>query len=351
MGLIYNTVCREQQKCSACWFCINFLDSRLFFRLPAVPPAPRLIDRTAAQSRALRRASVAGGGNEYLNMPLSERPTLATTRNTHHPGVRLKALRLALGITTRGVEEYSRRIARLANNKAFLVPHSSLSELEKPTSDPPSIYKLFSLCVIYRVSFRELLDIYGLPVEDISRFQTEIQLSQTHLISSDAHDLNARVSFPVKIDPDINLSETHLLSRIVQAWRQIPLAFLQRFGMKKSVFGYIGMQDFTLYPYIRPGSIVQIDDRETKIQPGGWDTNFDRPIYFLQLRDGFACGWCQLDGSHLSIIPFSAARWPVRRLHFPNDVDIVGRVVGVAMTLPSSNRKAISEIPGRRRST
>ncbi|PYU69764.1 MAG: hypothetical protein DMG49_12510 [Acidobacteria bacterium] len=280
-------------------------------------------------------------------MPSSNRQTILTARNSNYPGVRIKALRLALGITTRGVEEYSRRISRLAGNKAFLIPHSSLSEMEKPGAEPPGICKLFSLCVIYRVSFRDLLDIYGLNLEEIPRWQMEIQLPQTHLISPDVHDLNRRVTFPVKINPELDLSETHLLSRMVQAWGEIPLAFLQHVGIKKRLYGYVGMKDFTLHPFIPPGSLVQIDDRDTRIQSRGWETNFDRPIYFLQLREGFACGWCQVDGGNLSIIPFSASRWPVRRFPFPGDVDVVGRVTGVAMSLTSHRPKVLSDIADR----
>ena len=129
-------------------------------------------------------------------MPSSDRQTILTARISNYPGVRIKALRLALGITTRGVEEYSRRISRLADNKAFLIPHSSLSEMEKPGAEPPGICKLFSLCVIYRVSFRDLLDIYGLNLEEIPRWQMEIQLPQTHLISPDVRDSNRRIAFP-----------------------------------------------------------------------------------------------------------------------------------------------------------
>ncbi len=280
-------------------------------------------------------------------MPSPNRPTMLATRNPNYPGVRIKALRLALGITTRGVEDYSRRIARLGGNKAFLIPHSSLSEMEKPGAEPPGIYRLFSLCVIYRLSFRELLEIYGLDLNEITRLQMEIQLPQTHLISPDVHDLNRRIAFPEKINPELDVSETHLLSRMVQTWGEIPLAFLQHLGIKKRLYGYIGMKDFTLHPFIPPGSLVQIDDRDTRIQSRGWETNFDRPIYFLQLREGFACGWCQVDGGNLSIIPFSASRLTVRRFQFPGDVDVVGRVTGVAMSLTAHRRKVVSDISDR----
>jgi len=56
---------------------------------------------------------------------------------------------------------------------------------------------------------------------------------------------------------------------------------------------------------------------------------------------------CQVDGGNLSIIPFSASRLTVRRFQFPGDVDVVGRVTGVAMSLTAHRRKVVSDISDR----
>jgi hypothetical protein len=54
-----------------------------------------------------------------------------------------------------------------------------------------------------------------------------------------------------------------------------------------------------------------------------------------------------VDGGNLSIIPFSASRLTVRRFQFPGDVDVVGRVTGVAMSLTAHRRKVVSDISDR----
>jgi hypothetical protein len=61
--------------------------------------------------------------------------------------------------------------------------------------------------------------------------------------------------------------------------------------------GYIGMEDRTLDPIIRPGSFVQIDSRERTIPPLNWHDDFDRPIFFFELRDRYICSWCELYGT------------------------------------------------------
>lgn len=35
----------------------------------------------------------------------------------------------------------------------------------------------------------------------------------------------------------------------------------------------------------RPLSFVQIDPRQNRIKSGNWQNEFDRPIYFIELRD------------------------------------------------------------------
>jgi hypothetical protein len=42
-----------------------------------------------------------------------------------------------------------------------------------------------------------------------------------------------------------------------------------------------------MFPIIRPGSIVQIDQNQRKVLPRGWKDEDDGPIYFVELRGGF----------------------------------------------------------------
>jgi hypothetical protein len=92
------------------------------------------------------------------------------------------------------------------------------------------------------------------------------------------------------------------------------------------------MEDYTLYPHIRPGSLVQIDARQTKIKKD-WQNEFDRPIYFVDLRDTYMCSWCEVDGNQLVLIPSPQLRRPSKHVRYPGDADVVGRVTVVTMPL------------------
>ena len=244
----------------------------------------------------------------------------------------LKDLRNGLGITIRQVEEYSRRIADAEENEEFFISNAWLTQIENKQSIP-SIYKLYSLSTIYRIRFTDLLGIFGIDLERISHHQALLPLPETHLTQLAVYDEERPVSFPVRFDPGFSVEKTNLLSRMVEIWGEIPIALIQHLDLRKSLYGYIGLTDYSLYPIFRPGSFVQIDDRQTKVLKPPWRSEFERPVYFVELRNGYACSWCELQGKNLILIPHPLSGRAIRQFAYPHDAEIVGRVTAVAMRI------------------
>ncbi len=155
----------------------------------------------------------------------------------------------------------------------------------------------------------------------------------THLIGSILDTPGQTIVLPQELRNNVELTRTNLVSRMFESWEEIPVSLLQQMDLRKKLCGYIGLEDYTLYPHIRPGSFVEIDARMNKVRSGGWQNEFDRPIYFVELRDGYACSWCELDNHHLILIPCPQSRSQVRQLRYPMDADIVGRVTAVTMRI------------------
>jgi hypothetical protein len=255
---------------------------------------------------------------------------------------------MALGISGRDVQTHSRLIARTQGNQKYYISHSSLIDIEN-SSRTPGVHKLFTLSALFRINFIDLLLLFGIDLDQINTARLAVKLPKTHLVPSEIYDGERRVSFPVRFDPGARIEETNLLSRMVQTWGEIPIAFVQNLGIRKFLYGFIGMDDYTLYPMIRPGAFVQVDDQETKIEPDPGENEFERPIYFFQLRDGYACGWCRLDDKMLSIIPHSLSRVQSRQFNYPDDIDVVGRVVAVAMPLRRKPGRSSLSAPDTKR--
>ena len=247
-------------------------------------------------------------------------------------GNQLRELRSRLGVTTREVEELSKRIAVESENEEFYISNAWLTQIENRNS-VPSIYKLFSLSVIYRTKFTDLLAAFGVLLDETMRYQLSTPLQNTHLATLEAPASGKFMNFPVRFDRGFNLEKTNLLSRMVEMWGEVPISFIQKLDMRHCQYGYIGTDDSSMYPLLRPGSFVQIDSHVNRTHPSSWRTEFDRPIYFIELRDSYACSWVELQGSELTLVPHPLSGTAIRQFPYPHEAEIIGQVTGVAMRL------------------
>lgn len=135
------------------------------------------------------------------------------------PGDQLREIRNRLGVTTREVEELSRKIAVESANEEFCISNAWLTQLENKNS-VPSIYKLFSLSVIYRIKFTQLLTLFGISLADTIRYQLSTPLQNTHLAAMEAPDADKAITFPIRFDRGFTLEKTNLISRMVEAWER-----------------------------------------------------------------------------------------------------------------------------------
>src|SRR5712664_920534 len=257
-------------------------------------------------------------------------------------GERLKELRVRLGLATRDVEEKSQQIAEDKHSREYYLSHAWVTDIENGMFTP-SIYKFYTLSAIYQRRITELLSYFGLQIGDLSRYRSSIGVPKTHLLDSGADVDIDKVSLPVRFKLRCRLEKTILLARIVEKWDEIPGGLLQHLDLRKSMYGYIGLEDYTLFPLIRPGSLVQIDASQRKISAEKWKTEFDRPIYFVELRNGYVCSWCQVDRGQLIVIPHPHSHQDVRRFDYPSQAEIVGRVTGVAMQIVGEKVPGVAE--------
>lgn len=247
-------------------------------------------------------------------------------------GKRLKAVRERLGLSTRAVQQMSRRIASEKQNEEYFLSHNWVTDIERGRF-MPRMFRMYSISAIYKLKFTEVASYFGLQISDLRRDSASIHLPKTHLLEDLGDSEEEAVSLPVEFKPNFRFERTNLLARVVEKWDAVPLGLLQHLDLRGSMYGYIGLEDFTLYPLIRPGSLVQIDANERKISQVPWKTEFERPIYFAELRDGYVCGWCEIDRGRLMVIPHPHSRREVRVFEHPSQAEIVGRVTGVAMRI------------------
>lgn len=247
------------------------------------------------------------------------------------PGQRLRSLREQLGLTIRDVEAASLRLARKYSNSEFSISLSRLSDIETKGL-VPSIYRLYSFSVIYKKDTKEILAWYGIDLTQSSCDFDLVGIPKTHKL--DILPNPGAIKLPVAFDPSFDIRRTTNIGRMIQKWGAVPFSFLAQFASAEYTYAYIGTDDFTMYPLLLPGSFVQIDETENQIKNEGWRSEYERPIFFVETREGFVCCWCtEIDRDQIVLQPHPLSPVAPRILKHPQEAEVVGKVVSVAMRL------------------
>ena len=250
-------------------------------------------------------------------------------------GEKLRKIRERLKLTYRDVEQASQQLARRRGSSEFLIPLSRLADIENG-GKVPSLFRLYTLCTVYRLDFQQALNWYGIPVDQLASDTLHIGLDQTYPLPG---RVGGVATIPQPTAAEIDLNQTTFLSHFIRLWGKVPLSLLDAVDLKQHRYGLVGLEDWSMFPLLRPGSLVLIDEGRRKIARGGWKSEFDRPIYFLEHREGFVCGWCALQGDHLLVQPHPASEKGPSLYRFPDEIDVIGQVTGVAMLLEPDKRR------------
>src|ERR1019366_8123680 len=208
-------------------------------------------------------------------------PRLSQTiqRNTMLPGSRLRQARTRLGLTFRDVEHASYQLASLRGQKDFIIHISRLAAIENQGAIP-GLHKLYALAAIYHLNPLDILNWYEVSKECDFSDGAEFSASYTHLPSPPNS-----MRLPMRFDPAFDSRRTELLSRMLQSWRELEGVFFKK--NNRYLYGYVGLEDHMMEPLLRPGSLVLVDPMRRLVQNSGWENEFERPIYFVDIRVGY----------------------------------------------------------------
>jgi hypothetical protein len=245
-------------------------------------------------------------------------------------GEQLRALRERLGLSIRMVEFASGRIADKYENPDYFLSLSRLSDIETK-GITPNVFRLYSLSIIYKIDFHHVLSMYGVDLANVPADLDLAHVPGTH--RSDALESQTNVEMPLKMDPGFQERATAPIVRMVQQWGSVPMALLKKFTDRKFTYGYVGREDWTMYPIIMPGSFVQVDENRRKVEEGSWRSEYERPIYFVEMRESFVCCWCEVNGNMLTLKPHPMSPVKTRFVRIGSEAEVVGQVVGIAMRL------------------
>jgi hypothetical protein len=221
------------------------------------------------------------------------------------------------------VESASCELAARRGRSEFILHISRLAEIENRRV-VPGLHKLYTLAVVYHLYPHDILGWYDIPIDECFHDGATMPAPQTHLMAPPAS-----LRIPMRFDPAFDPRRTEFLSRMVEKGGHFE-GVLTHAG---SHHGYIGTSDRRMAPLLRPGSIVLVDVSIRKIDDSDWATEHDRPMYFVELRTGYRCGWFHQDGSRLVMQPHPLSHCLPEAWRVPEEAEVVGRVTGVATRL------------------
>jgi transcriptional regulator with XRE-family HTH domain len=238
-------------------------------------------------------------------------------------GLALRTIRQQWKLSLREVEERSLCFAQEKGNQSYQISASWLDRLEREEHEL-TVNKLIALASIYNLPTEQLLRSMHPSNEPALNLKQLSSPNATILLTEGPLEAQARYLLPDPPVPDVPPDETSLLAtdngQSLEPYRR----------------GIIGKCDLTLDPMIPAGSIVQIDPRQRAISSKkDWTHEFQRPIYFLMTREGYVCGWCELDRASdwLTLIPHPLSPASSRRWKYRTEIESLGRVTVVAIRL------------------
>jgi len=245
-----------------------------------------------------------------------------------NPGFRLRQARERLGLTYRDVQRASRALAETHTRPQFAVQISRLADIEN-AGVVPSLHKLYALSVVYHLSPLDIFRWYDIPLDRFLGDSISFAAPETHLMASP--ELGSATGFVDQTVRDSGGFGNFLGNPNITA--------------SNYRYGCIGLNDRRMDPILRPGSVVLIDVAVHRLQEFDWFNEYDRPLYFVELHDGYRCGWFQQEGTRLAMQPHPLSRCMPESWKTPDEAEIVGRVVSVLSRLPVRSKAPSPESP------
>jgi transcriptional regulator with XRE-family HTH domain len=255
-------------------------------------------------------------------------------------GLRLRQIRERLGLTYRDVERASQELASRRGRPDFILHISRLADIENHCV-VPGIHKIYTLAAVYHLDPLQILAWYDVPLNELFVDGAVSGPPNTHLA---APPIAMRT--PIRFDPAFDPRRTEFLSRMVQQWGRFEGALDP--GEANYRYGYVGLTDRRMAPILRPGSIVLLDVSARGVEETEWATEYDRPLYFVDVRNGYRCGWFHQDRLRLTMQPHPLSHCAPEFWPLPEGAEVIGRVVGVVTRLNEPWNIPAEESPAAR---
>jgi hypothetical protein len=234
----------------------------------------------------------------------------------------LRSARRRSGLTFREASAKTAMIARSLRNKECFCAVGSLSDYESNTESPRHLHKLLSLCTVYSLSPWAFMSAAGLPLGEAGQNAMPDELQD-----------GAVPSNPQAGRADRGPSggpHRETVAVLPSFFGRAAGEFLKMEHLSIRDIFWMGHPKKSFHPYLADALAVIVDRHKKRVTTQPHVPLWAQPLYVLLRRDGqYICTSCGADNGKLVMRPFSDGFDRPVRLESPDEVEVVGKVVGI----------------------
>jgi hypothetical protein len=256
---------------------------------------------------------------------------LTDWHGSERPRVLLRNARLRAGLSLREASEMSRQIANALRDTRYFASPGSLSDYEANDTPPRHIHKLLTICILYCLSFFELVRAFGLRLNETGRDP----IPDTWMERRGGEEEPQR---------NIPAAEGGFFPTFLARFSEIPfflrdslssLSGLAEVSLR-DVF-WVGGQRQLLHPSLAGALFVIVNHRKKKPAAFRHKPVWEQPLYLLQRRDGsHLLASCSLEDHTLVVHPYSEGFRRPEHFRDRVDAEVVGQIVAAVRSLTPS---------------
>jgi hypothetical protein len=244
----------------------------------------------------------------------------------------LRSARLRTGLSFYDASQLSRTIASILGDKRYFTSQASLSDYEARNTPPRHIHKLFTLCAMYAIPLHELLDSFGLSLEE----ERTTAIPDRWMPEADRWTEIQQEQLVPQTDPSQGFLGS-LLGRFGTPPYFLRDSLATLFGLSEfslhDVF-WAGGQQAALHPSLAGALFIVVNRKRRTPPPFLGKSLWDQPLYLLARRNGsYVLASCTLENHLIVVHPHTGSFVRPERLRNHADAEVAGQIVGVVRTI------------------
>jgi len=246
----------------------------------------------------------------------------------------LRKARLRSGLSFRAASEMSRTVAKALGDERYFASPGALSNLEASDTPARHIHKLLTVCILYFLDFAELLNFFGVALEESGMSS----IPDEWMARSDWQAAETQLSSTKEKVPSAGFLATALerlgrpplfLRNSLSSLSALPEVTL------RDVF-WVGGQERPMHPSLAGALFVIVNHRRKKPRAFRRKSLWEQPLYLLRKRDGsYLLASCSVEDGAIVVHPYTEGFVRPERFRNRVDAEMVGQIVTVVRSLPA----------------